>query len=132
MNALLTVPAGYRWALTLASAVGKLLVGELRKMHQRRNLIRSSLGTLFTNAVGLGVGLWSASLVGSYYETRKASNLWGLYTKKTIVTEDQLIMLEFGVKFVVILVVFTLVRHYLEELKTWFTSLEEARDESGA
>jgi hypothetical protein len=109
-------------AVALIQALADLITGELRKINQRRNLFRTSVTTLFTNAIGLGVGLWSASLVGSYYETRKAANLWGFYTQKTIITEDQLIMIEFGVKFVVILIVFTIITHYLEELKAWSSS----------
>jgi hypothetical protein len=109
-------------AVALIKALADLITGELREIHQRRNLFRTSVTTLFTNAIGLGVGLWSASLVGSYYETRKAANLWGFYTQKTIITEDQLIMIEFGVKFVVILIVFTIITHYLEELKAWSSS----------
>lgn len=50
-------------------------------------------------AIGYFVGLWAYLVVSEYFVARKASNLWGLFSKKQTVSKDEFEWLIFGVSY---------------------------------
>ena len=101
---------------------------ELAKIHKRQNHTKLARDTFVSNAVGLLMGMLSAQFVSQFFDVRSADNLWGLFSKQTIVSGDTYRALCFGVEFFVALLAFTLTDHVLNE----YRSRREKRDVAGS
>lgn len=69
--------------------------------------------TLNKKAIGLGIAMLSAKMVSNMVETRQVSNLWGLLANRPVVSETTFTVLIFVVEYVVALIVFALIDHYV-------------------
>ena len=65
--------------------------------------------------LGFIVGTSAASVVSTFFETRKVSNLWGLTAKKTVVSGDTFRFLEWFCALVVGFIAFELVNNLAKE-----------------
>lgn len=105
--------------LPIAKALGKLVSLEVVKIHHKFNLIKKTKDTFLDSGAGLVSGLMAAKLINYFFETRDIHNFWGLFSKKTVVSETTYTGLVFFSEFAVALLVFTLCEHYLDEGKQW-------------
>ncbi|MEW6645912.1 MAG: hypothetical protein AB1450_01770 [Pseudomonadota bacterium] len=82
-------------------------------LYQRHTWLQRCGSTLNKKAIGLGVAMLSAKLVSHMVETRQLSNLWGLLASRPVVSETTFAVLLFVVEYVVALLVFAAIDHYL-------------------
>lgn len=109
-----------REKLVPGAKVGSRVVkNEILKIHRKQNLFEKTRKTFISKGIGLFLGMISAKIVGQFVEVKSASNLWGLFSTNTMVSQNDFIAISFGVEFSVALIVFTLTEHYLDELKHW-------------
>ena len=90
---------------------------EAIEIHHRQNWFKRCGVTLFDNALGLGIAMLAARIVQDQVEVEHFSNLWGLLATRPVVSESTYELINFGVEFVIALIVFTLTEHYLEEFR---------------
>lgn len=86
----------------------------VRNLHNKKHW-RSRFGTTFWgNAIGLAIAMVSAQLLSNFVEVRGAGNLWGLFSKRTVVSENSYRLVSFIAEFLVTLIVFSVVEHLLD------------------
>lgn len=95
----------------------RLMKQELGKMHQKQHFWERFKSALIHKSLGLILAMFSADLVGYFFEQRRASNLWGITAKGEIVSHETFTVIIFIVEFIIAMVVFTLTDHYLDEFK---------------
>lgn len=95
----------------------KVMVEEVKKMHEQQHFLSRFQSTLVHKSLGLLLAMLSAHMVGSFFETRRINNLWGLASKKQVLSDEVFAALLFSVEFFVALVVFTLTDHYYDRWK---------------
>lgn len=94
-------------------------------LYRRHAWMQRCGSTLNKKALGLGIAMLSAKLVGNMVETRQVSNLWGLLASRPVVSETTFAVLLFVVEYVVALLVFAVIDHYV-------TVFQRLRAERGA
>ena len=102
-----------RYGRLSAARVGK----EVSKIHRTQHWGRRCSVTLFDNTIGLGLAMMAGNIVQSSVEVEGFSNLWGLFASKPVVSQTTYDVLSFSVEFVITLVVFTVIEHYLSEYR---------------
>ena len=95
----------------------KVMVEEVKKMHEQQHFWSRFQSTLVHKSLGLLLAMLSANIVGSFFETRRINNLWGLASKKQLLSDETFAVLLFSVEFFVALVVFTLTDYYYDRWK---------------
>ena len=90
---------------------------EVGKIYRGQNHGRLIKETLLAHGAGLLMGLSSAKLIGRFFDVKGMHNLWGLFSKRTLVSENTYQVLCFAAEFIVALVVFTLTDHYVREYR---------------
>ncbi len=96
----------------------KLMVEEVKKMHVQQHFWSRFQSTLVHKSLGLLLAMLSANIVENFFETRRINNLWGLASKKQLLSDEVFAVLLFSVEFFVALVVFTLTDHYYDRWKS--------------
>ncbi len=66
--------------------------------------------------IGFYIGISSTGLVSHFFETRNFSNLWGIFSKKTLIEEDTFNVLEKIIAVVIGFIVFEIVSKNLQPL----------------
>lgn len=112
------------------SRVSRMIGSELGKIHERQNHTKLARDTFLSNAVGLLMGMLSAQFVSRFFEVRSVHNLWGIFSKQTIVSDSTYGVLCFGVEFCVALIAFTLTDHFVHEFRSRRAARECAESES--
>ncbi|MDX9741836.1 MAG: hypothetical protein RBT81_11755 [Gammaproteobacteria bacterium] len=74
--------------------------------YRRHAWLQHCGSTLHKKAIGLGIAMLSARLVGNMVETRQVSNLWGLLASRPLVSDTTFSILVFAVEYAVALLVF--------------------------
>ncbi|MDQ1362415.1 MAG: hypothetical protein QG652_275 [Pseudomonadota bacterium] len=87
----------------------------VRNLHNKKHWLRRSGTTFWGNAIGLCIAMISAQLVAQFIEVRGAGNLWGLFSKRTLVSENGYRLLSFIVEFLVTLTVFSAVEYFVDQ-----------------
>jgi hypothetical protein len=108
--------------LLRARSASKRVGAELVKIHRNQIHAKRVTETFVSNAVGLWMGMISAKFVSQFFDVRSLHNLWGLFSRQTIVSEGTYRVLCFGTEFLVALIVFSLTDHFIEE---WRARREE-------
>lgn len=90
-------------------------VSGVRNLHTKKHWVRRSGATLWGNAIGLCIAMLSAQLVAQFIEVRGAGNLWGLFSKRTLVSENGYRLVSFIVEFMVTLVVFSAIEYFMDQ-----------------
>jgi hypothetical protein len=80
-----------------------------------KDLSRYAFNQFKGHFLGFIVGTSAASVVSTFFETRKVSNLWGLTAKKTVVSGDTFRFLEWFCALVVGFIVFEVVNNLVKE-----------------
>ena len=104
--------------LPRANSVSKAVGGEVSKILKRPGHAKVAGKALASNGIGLLMGMLSAQLVSRYFEVRSIHNLWGLFSRETLVSANTYNVLCFGLEFIVALVVFTLTDHFIDEVRS--------------
>jgi hypothetical protein len=94
-----------------------IVKAELIKIHEKQNWTQRFKATFVGNAIGMGIAMLSANLVGGFVEVAGLENMWGLFSKQTVVSETTYKVVSFTVELFVALVVFSIVEYYLDEYK---------------
>jgi hypothetical protein len=81
----------------------------------RKDLSKYAYSQFKGHFLGFIVGTSAASLVSTFFETRKLSNLWGLTARKTVVSGDTFRFLEWVCALLVGFIVFELVNNLVKE-----------------
>lgn len=82
-------------------------------IYRSHNWLQRCGSTLNKKAIGLGIAMLSAKMVSQMVETRQVTNLWGLLADRPVVSETTFTVLIFTVEYVVALLVFALIDHYV-------------------
>lgn len=90
-------------------------VSGVRTLHGKKHWVRRSGVTLWGNAIGLCVAMISAQMVAQFIEVRGAGNLWGLFSKRTLVSENGYRLVSFIAEFLVTLIVFSAVEYFIDQ-----------------
>lgn len=90
---------------------------EIIRIHQRQNLFSKMRSTFLDSGIGLMLALMSARVVERFFEVKGAQNLWGLWSRNTVVSENTFIALTFLLECFVAFIVFTAFDHYLGEYR---------------
>jgi hypothetical protein len=80
-----------------------------------KNLLKYACNQFKGQFLGFIVGTSAASLVSTFFETRKVSNLWGLTARKTVVSGDTFRFLEWFCALVVGFIAFEVVNILVKE-----------------
>jgi len=80
-----------------------------------KELSKYAFDQLKGNFLGFVVGTLAARLVSTFFETRKISNLWGLTSRKTIVSSGTFHFLEWFCALVVGFIAFEVVSKLVKE-----------------
>ena len=73
---------------------------------------------------GFIIGLWASQLVAHFFTTRSIHNLWGLTTKKTVVSKQTFGNLEWLASVVIGYIVFEMVlRVFKNKVSPWVSTL---------
>lgn len=99
----------------VAQIVASNTVSGVRTLHSKKHWVRRSGVTLWGNAIGLCVAMISAQLVAQFIEVRGAGNLWGLFSKRTLVSENGYRLVSFIAEFLVTLIVFSAVEYFMDQ-----------------
>lgn len=94
-----------------------VIKNELIKIHQKQNWTQRFKATFVGNAIGMGIAMLSANLIGGFIEVAGLENMWGLFSTQTVVSETTYKVVSFAVELFVALVVFSIVEYYLDEYK---------------
>lgn len=109
----------WRVACSMTRPVSQIVVSNavsgVRTLHSKKHWAHRSGITLWGNAIGLGVAMISAQLVSRFIEVRGAGNLWGLFSKRTLVSENSYRLVSFLVEFLVTLIVFSVIEYYMDQ-----------------
>ena len=98
-----------------AKSAPKIMRQELGRMHTRQHFWERFKSALMHKSLGLILAMFSADIVGSFFETRRAGNLWGMTSRGQLVSDETFAVMIFVVEFVIALLVFTLTDFYMEE-----------------
>ncbi|WMJ75186.1 hypothetical protein RCC89_18745 [Cytophagaceae bacterium ABcell3] len=83
------------------------------------------------NFVGFLTGMGVAGLLSSFFETRSIKNLWGLASKKTIVSKTEYEFMETAISFIAGFIVLMLVRYlFRKKLRPYFPVIKTRLKES--
>lgn len=99
----------------VAQAVTRTLVTTLHNLHGKKHWLHRFSGTFWGNATGLAIAMMSAQVVSQFIEVRGAGNLWGLFSKRTLVSESGYQLVSFVVEFLVTLIVFSVVEYLMDQ-----------------
>lgn len=109
----------WRVATAMTRPVTQMVVSHtvsgVRSLHGKKHWARRSGVTLWGNAIGLCIAMVSAQLISHFIEVRGAGNLWGLFSKRTLVSENSYRLVSFVVEFLVTLIVFSVIEYYVDQ-----------------
>jgi hypothetical protein len=86
-----------------------------RFMLNRKNILRYLYNQLTGNFAGFLIGMSATGLVSRFFEKRGLRNLWGLTSKKTVVSRDTFGWLEWTISIVIGFIVFEIITKVLKE-----------------
>jgi hypothetical protein len=81
----------------------------------KKDVARYTYNQFKGNFLGFIAGTSATSLVSTFFETRKVSNLWGLTARKTVVSGDTFRFLEWSCALLVGFVAFEVVNNLVKE-----------------
>jgi len=87
------------------------------KTQQPKNIFRYFSDQFIGSFTGFIIGIWASSLVSHFFATRSINNLWGLATKKTVVSRQTFGAMEWIASVLVGYLVFEIV---LRTMKNYF------------
>jgi hypothetical protein len=87
----------------------------LRTLHNKKHWSLRFRTTFWGNAVGLAIAMISAQVITNFIEIRGVENMWGLFSKRTVVSETSFRVLSFIVEFIVTLLVFSVIEYFLDQ-----------------
>jgi len=76
---------------------------------QPKNIFRYFTDQFIGSFTGFIIGIWASSLVSHFFATRSIGNLWGLTTRKTVVSKQTFSALEWIASVLVGYIVFEIV-----------------------
>jgi hypothetical protein len=86
-----------------------------KKYITRKNVAKYLYDQLTGNFAGFVVGLSATGLVSRFFETRSIRNLWGIASKKTVVSKDAFSALEWIISIVIGFIVFEIMTRVVKE-----------------
>jgi hypothetical protein len=89
------------------------------KYFTRKNIAKYLYDQLTGNFAGFVIGLSATSLVSNFFETRSIRNLWGIASKKTVVSKDTFGALEWIISIVIGFIVFELMTKVVKQKLDW-------------
>ena len=81
----------------------------------RKGIARYLYESLTGNFLGFLIGLSASGLVSKFFEARSIRNLWGLTSKKTVVSKEMFGWLEWIIALIIGFVVFEIVNKVLKQ-----------------
>jgi hypothetical protein len=87
------------------------------KTQQPKNIFSYFTDQFIGSFTGFIIGIWASSLVSHFFATRSISNLWGLATKKAVVSRQTFGAMEWIASVLVGYIVFEIV---LRTMKNYF------------
>ena len=95
----------------IASSTGSTL----RNLHNKKHWTLRFRATLWGNAVGLAIAMISAELITNFIEVRGIENMWGLFSQRTVVSDETFKILSFIAEFFIALVIFSIIEYFLDQ-----------------
>jgi len=87
--------------------------------YRYQNLKHKALSAFISDAAGIASSLAVSDILDQYVSVRSCKNLWGIFSKKEIISESSYVIISYGAKFVAALLVFMLVRHIMNKLQRY-------------
>lgn len=91
------------------------------------------LHQVIINGAGWTAGILASDLVGSYFKTKSAKNLWGLkgrHDGKTMITKEEFEMYSWWASYAFGLIILILVRHFLIQTIEEYKKLRSNKEQS--
>jgi hypothetical protein len=101
-----------------ADRASRAIAVELVKIYRTQNHTKLVGETFASHGVGLLMGMLSAKFVSRFFDVKGMHNLWGLFSQRTLVSEQTYQALCFAAEFFVALAVFTLTDHFINEYRS--------------
>jgi hypothetical protein len=98
----------------VTQGVTRTMATTIRNLHNKKHWMSRFGTTFWGNAIGLAIAMVSAQLLSNFVEVRGAGNLWGLFSKRTVVSENSYRLVSFIAEFLVTLIVFSVVEYLLD------------------
>ena len=87
----------------------------LRNLHNKKHWTLRFRATLWGNAVGLAIAMIAAELITNFIEVRGIENMWGLFSQRTVVSDETFKILSFIAEFFIALVIFSIIEYFLDQ-----------------
>ena len=104
----------YAMLRPLLQVVARGTTESVRNLHNKKHWLHRSGATFWGNAVGLCIAMISAQLLTHFIEVRSLENLWGLFSKRTVISADSFKILSFVVEFLITLFVFSALEFFMD------------------
>jgi hypothetical protein len=85
------------------------------KYLSRKNIAKYVYNQLTGNFAGFIVGVSASGLVSRFFETRSIRNLWGITSKKTVISKENFAALEWIISIVIGFIVFEIMTRVVKE-----------------
>lgn len=89
----------------------------IRNLHNKKHWMSRFGATFWGNAIGLCIAMISAQLLSNFVEVPGAENLWGLFSDRTLLSENSYRVVSFIAEFMVTLIVFSAVEYIIDMRK---------------
>jgi hypothetical protein len=86
----------------------------VRNLHNKKHWMSRLGATFWGNAIGLAIAMISAQLLSNFVEVPGAKNLWGLFSQRTLLSENSYRVVSFLAEFIVTLIVFSAVEYVID------------------